>query len=60
MYRAKKEKIMCGIAGIVGNCPDRRLIPEMIDLMNQEKIPDAHPSCKNCAYARQRSLVETP
>jgi len=35
-------------------------VSEMIDLMNQEKIPDAHPSCKNCAYARQRSLVETP
>ena len=31
---------MCGIAGIVGNCPDRRLIPEMLDLM-KHRGPDS-------------------
>jgi len=33
-------------------------VSEMIELMNNEKIPDAHPSCKNCAYAHQRNLHE--
>jgi len=33
-------------------------VSEMITLINQEDIPDAHPSCKNCAYARQRNLLE--
>jgi len=35
-------------------------VREMIELMNQEVIPAAHPSCKNCAYARQRNLLESP
>ena len=25
---------------------------------NDNNTPDANPSCKNCAYARQRSLLE--
>ncbi len=33
-------------------------VTAMIALMNQHEIPDPHPSCKNCAYARQRNLVE--
>ena len=28
-------------------------VTEMIDLMNQNKIPEANLSCKNCAYAEQ-------
>ncbi|MBT8123624.1 MAG: PD-(D/E)XK nuclease family protein [Gammaproteobacteria bacterium] len=35
-------------------------VSEMVALMNQEEIPDAHPSCKNCAYANQRNLLENP
>ena len=31
---------MCGIAGIVGNCSDKRLIPEMLDLM-KHRGPDS-------------------
>lgn len=33
-------------------------VAEMIALMNQHEIPAPHPSCKNCAYARQRNLIE--
>ena len=33
-------------------------ISEMIDLLNCEKIPEGHFSCKNCAYAKQRALFE--
>ena len=32
---------------------------EMIALLNNANIPPAHPSCKNCAYARQRANLET-
>ena len=38
-------------------------IPEkiraMIALMNQDKVPEGHESCENCAYARQRTLNES-
>jgi hypothetical protein len=27
--------------------------------MNSENIPDSHDSCENCAYARQRSVIDT-
>ena len=33
-------------------------IQEMIDLLNSEKVPEGHSSCKNCAYARQRARFE--
>ena len=33
-------------------------VREMIDLLNDNNTPDANPSCKNCAYARQRALFE--
>ena len=32
---------------------------EMIDLLNNANVPPANPSCKNCAYARQRANLET-
>ena len=31
-------------------------VQSMINTMNNSKIPEANPSCKNCAYAYQRSL----
>mgnify|MGYP003973923773 FL=1 len=31
---------------------------EMIDLLNSEKLPEDNPSCENCAYAQQRSIIE--
>ena len=34
-------------------------IQKMIDTMNSTKIPEGHESCKNCAYARQRSVYDT-
>ena len=34
--------------------PER--VQNMIDVMNSSKIPDSNPSCKNCAYAKQRAL----
>ena len=34
--------------------PDR--VQNMIDVMNSSKIPDSNPSCKNCAYAKQRAM----
>ncbi len=33
-------------------------ISEMINVMNNNKVPDANTSCKNCAYARQRAVFE--
>ena len=33
-------------------------VSEMIDLLNDNNAPDANPSCKNCAYARQRAIFE--
>ena len=33
-------------------------VTEMIELMNGSVTPDANPSCKNCAYAHQRSVME--
>ena len=33
-------------------------VTEMINLLNNNNIPDTNQSCKNCAYARQRSLLE--
>ena len=31
---------------------------EMITLLNNNNSPDANQSCKNCAYAQQRALLE--
>jgi hypothetical protein len=31
-------------------------VEEMIEVMNNASIPEGHESCKNCAYAKQRSL----
>ena len=33
-------------------------IQKMIDLMNTDNIPESHLSCENCAYARQRSVID--
>ncbi len=33
-------------------------ITEMLGVLNNDKVPEANPSCKNCAYARQRVLFE--
>ena len=33
-------------------------VSEMFELLNDINAPDANPSCKNCAYARQRSIFE--
>ena len=33
-------------------------IQKMIDVMNSEEIPEGHTSCENCAYARQRSVID--
>ena len=33
-------------------------IQKMIDTMNSENIPSSHDSCENCAYARQRSIID--
>ena len=33
-------------------------IQKMIDAMNSENIPNSHESCENCAYARQRSVID--
>ena len=32
-------------------------ILEMLSILNSYKIPAANPSCENCAYARQRTMV---
>jgi CRISPR/Cas system-associated exonuclease Cas4 (RecB family) len=34
-------------------------VTEMIDLMNEEDLPDPQPSCKNCAYATQREKLSS-
>ena len=34
-------------------------VSQMIDLLNDNNTPDGNPSCKNCAYARQRAVMET-
>ena len=31
---------------------------DMITLLNSTEIPDGHPSCKNCAYAKRRAEIE--
>ena len=33
-------------------------IQKMIDVMNTDNIPESHLSCENCAYARQRSVID--
>ena len=33
-------------------------IQKMIDIMNSDKVPESHKSCENCAYARQRSVID--
>ena len=33
-------------------------IQKMIDVMNSEEIPEGQTSCENCAYARQRSVID--
>ena len=35
-----------------------REVNNMIDCLNSEKLPKSHISCENCAYSRQRSMVE--
>ena len=32
---------------------------DMITLLNSNEIPDGHPSCKNCAYAKRRAELES-
>ena len=34
-------------------------VHQMIGLLNSDAMPEANPSCKNCAYARQRNTVES-
>ena len=36
--------------------PDR--VMEMINLLNEKNAPEGHPSCKNCAYSRQRAILD--
>ena len=33
-------------------------VQNMIDCMNSDKLPESNKSCENCAYARQRNLIE--
>ena len=33
-------------------------IREMIAVMNQDKIPDSNESCENCAYVKERAILE--
>ena len=33
-------------------------IQEMIDVFNSDNVPDSNKLCKNCAYARQRSIID--
>ena len=33
-------------------------IQEMIDVFNSDNVPDPNKLCKNCAYARQRSVID--
>jgi len=32
-------------------------LDEMGTLMNRSEIPESNPSCKNCAYANQKSKI---
>ena len=34
-------------------------VHEMIEVLNSNNIPSAHPSCKNCAYALRRAEFES-
>ena len=33
-------------------------IQEMIDIFNSDNVPESNRLCKNCAYARQRSVID--
>jgi len=33
-------------------------IQEMIDIFNSDNVPESNKLCKNCAYARQRSVID--
>ena len=33
-------------------------IQEMINVFNSDEVPDSNKLCKNCAYARQRSVID--
>ena len=33
-------------------------IQEMIDVFNSDNVPESNKLCKNCAYARQRSVID--
>ena len=33
-------------------------VQNMIDCMNSDKLPESNKSCENCAYARQRNLID--
>ena len=33
-------------------------INEMIELINQKKVPESNPSCENCAYSKQRAKLD--
>ena len=33
-------------------------VEEMIALINQTTVPASHPSCENCAYAKQRAKID--
>ena len=44
---------------LIEKTEDEDKIQKMIDTMNSTKIPEGHESCKNCAYARQRSVYDT-
>ena len=33
-------------------------VQDIIDCMNSDTLPESNKSCENCAYARQRNLVE--
>ena len=34
-------------------------IQKMINVMNSEEVPESNKSCENCAYARQRSVIDS-
>ena len=34
-------------------------VSEMTELINKTEVPEGNPSCKNCAYAKQRAAFET-
>jgi hypothetical protein len=33
-------------------------VEQMIETLNSEQVPDGNESCENCAYARERELIE--